>query len=654
MFFQIKEVVLWPRNPQIEPRRLIFELGKVNVITGASRTGKSAIVPIIDYCLGASVCSIPVGTIRIACAWFGIVVALKDRRMLLARKNPENQKQSGEMFVVEGNSIDIPKVIGSKDENVENIKLRLDQMSGLPMLNYGEENKGYAERPSFRDLVPFLFQIQNIIANRDVLFYKMNEYKYQERLRLILPYALNAVNAQWFYNRHLLLLKQKQLRAKEKLFERNKIAFQSWVGDIRAKVLKAKELGLVDKDISLDGNPEYLLGILKEVARSKNIEQKIDSSVVKTLSDDILNLRTKEEELSLKLSKMRRRIIDMDRLKSDSFNYHSMLKVVRDRLFISKWIENEIKDSGGCPFCDCEVHDHNNDVSSFVEALRYTENEIQMFSEVPAAFDREYALTMSEIERTSSELSETKKQIQTIDHRSKEEQQFLFTLAQANRFVGGLEEAINNFSSIQGDGLLVNEINELKQEIAAVYKLVSSEKIRKRKDHALAFISQLAGEYIKYLDTESPFNKIDLDIESLTIIIREKERNTFLWEVGSGSNWLAYHLTMILALHSFFLSVSDSPVPSFVVFDQPSQVYFPRKVYVQLDDGDYWSDLKDDDLESVKKIFYLMNEISKNASGNLQLFVFDHAPKEIWESFENIHLVETWRDGQKLIPLEWL
>lgn len=32
-----------------------FDLGKVNVITGASRTGKSAIIPIIDYCLGAEV-----------------------------------------------------------------------------------------------------------------------------------------------------------------------------------------------------------------------------------------------------------------------------------------------------------------------------------------------------------------------------------------------------------------------------------------------------------------------------------------------------------------------------------------------------------------------------------------------------------------------
>ena len=75
MYLQIREIVLWPRDTNFEPRRLQFQLGKVNVISGASRTGKSAVIPIIDYCLGAGTCSIPVKTIRKYCEWFGVVVA---------------------------------------------------------------------------------------------------------------------------------------------------------------------------------------------------------------------------------------------------------------------------------------------------------------------------------------------------------------------------------------------------------------------------------------------------------------------------------------------------------------------------------------------------------------------------------------------------
>ena len=73
MYFQIREIILWPRRDD-EPRRVKFELGKVNVISGASKTGKSAVIPIIDYCLGSDLCAIPVGEIRNACSWFGIIV----------------------------------------------------------------------------------------------------------------------------------------------------------------------------------------------------------------------------------------------------------------------------------------------------------------------------------------------------------------------------------------------------------------------------------------------------------------------------------------------------------------------------------------------------------------------------------------------------
>lgn len=71
MYFQIKEIILWPKNQSFKPRRLPFEAGKVNVISGASRTGKSAVIPIIDYCLGSSKCLIPVNTGRNNSGAFG-------------------------------------------------------------------------------------------------------------------------------------------------------------------------------------------------------------------------------------------------------------------------------------------------------------------------------------------------------------------------------------------------------------------------------------------------------------------------------------------------------------------------------------------------------------------------------------------------------
>src|ERR1035438_9652599 len=78
MYFQVREIILWPRAGRFLPRRVVFEVGRVNVISGASRTGKSAIIPIIDYCLGADECTMPVKTIRDGCEWFGVLVETRN------------------------------------------------------------------------------------------------------------------------------------------------------------------------------------------------------------------------------------------------------------------------------------------------------------------------------------------------------------------------------------------------------------------------------------------------------------------------------------------------------------------------------------------------------------------------------------------------
>src|SRR5215510_7961939 len=100
MYFQIRHIVLWRRSAPGK-RVLTFELGVVNVISGSSKTGKSAVIPIVDYCLGSDRCAIPVGVIRDACEWFGIVVETAEGQKLLARREPGDQQQTGDMFVLE-------------------------------------------------------------------------------------------------------------------------------------------------------------------------------------------------------------------------------------------------------------------------------------------------------------------------------------------------------------------------------------------------------------------------------------------------------------------------------------------------------------------------------------------------------------------------
>lgn len=52
-------------------RAINLDLGRVNIITGASGTGKSAIIKALDYCLGSSKCQLPV-YVRRRCIAVGV------------------------------------------------------------------------------------------------------------------------------------------------------------------------------------------------------------------------------------------------------------------------------------------------------------------------------------------------------------------------------------------------------------------------------------------------------------------------------------------------------------------------------------------------------------------------------------------------------
>jgi len=112
-----------------------------------------------------------------------------------------------------------------------------------------------------------------------------------------------------------------------------------------------------------------------------------------------------------------------------------------------------------------------------------------------------------------------------------------------------------------------------------------------------------------------------------------------------------------LALQLFFLQkVDESPVPGFLVYDQPSQVYFPKRL---ADDAEVLAEeldppLLDTDVEALRKAFRSFSTAVHTSKGQIQVIVLDHAAENVWSGIEDIHLVEDWRQGRKLVPLEWL
>lgn len=210
MRLAINAIILWPKKRHLEPRLLTLRSEGVNVITGRSRSGKSSIAGIVDYCLGSEKCTIPVGEIRKHTAWFGLQVHVGTLQLLLARMEPGKAAASTSFCIREAQdatSLDYPEKLSTLDA----VKSLLDRLSGLPNLDFsaGSEAGNYGGRPSFRDMAAFNILPQHVVANPLVLFYKTETTEHREKLRTIFPLVLGAIDASYLQAEHELdLLKR--------------------------------------------------------------------------------------------------------------------------------------------------------------------------------------------------------------------------------------------------------------------------------------------------------------------------------------------------------------------------------------------------------------------------------------------------------------
>ena len=656
MYFQIKEIVLWPKNRVYKPRRLSFENGKVNIISGTSRTGKSAIIPIIDYCLGSGKCRIPVKTIRDACDWFGVVIQTSIDQKLYARREPGSLKATGDMFISEGKSIEIPDHIESKNTTVESVKRSLGDIAGLTDLDFDIEGtgSGFKERPSFRDMGAFIFQPQNLVANPDVLFYKTETYQHREKLRTIFPYVLNAINPELMAKQHELTELRRLLRRKEQEIATVRQVSDRWIAEIRTKVSRAMELGLIRSSISETTSRKELVDLLRKVVHTSTDKIRVTTHTVNEAVQELVSLNEEETQVSMDLSSSRRRFLDMTALRESTIHYKGALHIQRDRLKISEWLRNTHQKDHDCPLCGGSLSQSTETLDNLYHALQSVEEAAGHFDAVPAAFDREYNRVKSEIRTLTDKLRGIQVRIKSLEQRSKEARQRHYDSLQTSRFIGNIEESLQTYARLGKDSELNSEIMELRERVNILTKEISNASIQAKTKRALNVIASNVGKILPYLDLERPNDPISLLIDDLTIKVSSIEREDFLWEIGSGSNWLSYHIAVTLGLQQFFLDLSHSPVPSFIVYDQPSQVYFPKKLVVRDEEEDFDPEYKDEDIEAVKKAFSVMASVVQRNKGNLQIIVLDHASENVWGNIDNVHCVEEWREGNKLIPISWL
>ncbi len=554
------------------------------------------------------------------------------------------------MYVQESAQVDIPNVI-TKNATRDSVKQRLDNMSMLTTLSFTANDAGSdgLGRPSFRDLAAFNFQPQNIVANCNVLFYKADSVKNRAKLQSIFPYVLGAVSGETLAQRHELQRLQRELRKKEADLRNIQNLSERWRATIDARISEAKDLGLIATETPAPSSQAFAMDQLRALASSTTTDPLVTAAAVNEGVTELNRLSSEEQIVAQELSRLRRRSAEMEQLRQSSTSYQGSIVLQRDRLQLSRWLSDQ-----DCPLCNAHLVAPPAKLGELLTSLSTLE-EAASASALPPSFDRE-------IERVSTAISEQVERLKGIRIRqsaltkqSQAARDRQYAQMRASRFLGHLEADLNVFDSIGQDGELSAEVASLRERVREIERVISEAEIGKRMRRALDSVNLFTGRLMPLLDAETPNDPVSLSETELTLKVKRIGREDFLWEIGSGSNWLSYHVALTLGLHQFFLNLASCPVPNFIVYDQPSQVYFPQRLVDRKnDEATSEPEWHDEDEEAVRKVFTAMSEAVKAASGKFQVIVLDHAPKTVWGGIARVHEVDEWRNGRALIPAEWL
>jgi hypothetical protein len=660
----IHQLIIWPSDPKHEARVVPFDPTKVSVITGWSATGKSSIISIIDYVLGAGSCTIPVGEIRDHASWYGLLIETDAGPMRLARKKPEGRQVSTDYWIQQGADTESPlPSLPQSNAKASNIKLMMDTLSGLSNLQLDPEGKGHTERASFRDMAAFNFLPQHIVANPYTMFFKADSSDHREKLRNVLPLALGVNTNQDLVRMHNLHLMRDKLRKMEAELRVRRNGIQHWQANAVGAFFLAQELNLLPAG-SVPDDLRTLISILQSVVDAGGIAVNSPGRT-STSVDRLIDIRQREQVLNTEIAAHKRRLRRLKSLRRSVSDYEEILEDQQSRVKGAGWLRDAVS-SDQCVLCGS-----NSDTAR--EALEALSGPIAELTDLTAGTVSTTPMVDSEIlaiqrhlvaaERSNAELRRTRQEFEALVDKEQGRGQ---SLESVYRFIGRTEQALSMLSDVEGDDGLEIQVDRLRAEIDELQRLLNAADRKERERVKAEQISDYISRFVEALGVSGAEGKPVLDNRELNLKFEREGANKpdYLWEIGSGENWMAYHLATLLAVQGVCLKrKGQNPVPSFLVIDQPSQVYFPSDTFDTLVGNSAGAIGRGggrrrkalDDLQSTKQIFSTLARAQDKFENQLQIIVLDHADQHAWGDVENLYQAQNWRGIEdSLIPTSWM
>ena len=630
----------------------------LNIITGRSSTGKSAIIELFDYCTGSADNTIPSGVITENASLYFVVLYKNGTQLVIAREQAGRTRKL--FFKIEPQDIEIDNLNSSYfgDEyyiDINTFKEELGHFFGIEISNMDDVDNSINRKavkkghPSFRNMISFMLQHQNLVANKHSLFYRFDEKEKRERVIDEFKIFAGLVDQQYYTLSQELeeyKIKLDKFQNEKNRFETNKKDKCTYLDELKEAyyTISGNELfSGIDSMHMLDA-PQIYIDKLKALPIVVNEDSEQYKNQYTGLVRKKNLLLAQKRDITLKLEKV-----------ISSIEYAKSYAETIDRY---DPIKEAIKSNSECPFCHNPNGGIVTEANKLTEAINWLNSElrkspmrIDSFLPKKYEYEKELQEINQQIRLVNIEISKINEINKSLENdRSLEEQSLKIKLQIENELEWSRDKSISfdeeKFKDIK------KRIEEIEEVLQKTYN------VEHKLKEAESFINRTMNDIGCKLDFEVSYQPINLcfDIHTFELYhLKDNNTRVYLRSIGSGANWLYSHICLFLAILKYFASLGDKAlVPSILFLDQPSQVYFPATVDVS-EDGFDAKGLKklenksaDEDLKAVTNLFIqiinVINTIKEEYGFMPQIIISDHADHlDLGEYNFNDYVVSRWR-----------
>jgi hypothetical protein len=651
---QIEAIILYSIWGDI--RIVKFKPGRLNIVTGESKTGKSALLDIIEFCLGRDSVQMPIGPITQTVSWYAALFSVGESKAFVARPAPKPGKASTNQAMIAVDSRSEIPALRELNVNCDSRTLRdiLDTLIGI------EENQHTPPPNSARYPVEahighaglLCLQKQGEIAGQDRLFHRQSDQGMAQTLKDTIPYFLGASVDDQALKRSYLASARRSLRSLEGQYQQAELAAQTARATLDSLWREAQALGIVDSDPPED--PEDLVSAL----RRSIVVEGAESDQGSPQSEELVALTHERDELIARLRALTDDRETLLRQSKDETSYVDALRSQHARLTSLELLgaaanfANDTTDmppplNASCPICGSTNDDSNTTVQDLQQGIHEIRKSLRGVDIIRPARRAALDELDESIETARNQLRVATQTIRAISSgRSANE---LLPDTSQRDFTRGRIHAILSTLGATSD----EELSDLRA--AQVFARSRVAQLQSELDPTaedsevqarLLSVSQDMTAWAERLGLEHVGERVRIDLSHLTVVSDTDLGSIPLFRIGSAENWIGYHIVAHLGLHKYF-TTHDRPVPRFLFLDQPTQAWFQSEV-----DQQVGNPAQDSDRAAVDRIFRLIYDFVQELAPRMQVIICDHA--NLPENWFQDSVEHNWREGEKLIPESWI